>query len=77
MQAMQSLFVSLDDPSNHFNTGVLNNQFVEIINIGVNNVLNEQMISEGHYIAILDAINDITQTCDFENLKIDLYKLCE
>ena len=44
MQAMQSLFVSTSDKSSNFNVNIMNEYFVEIMSIGVRNILKAENI---------------------------------
>jgi hypothetical protein len=66
---MHSLFVSIENDKSNYNINIMNNNFAEIISIGIRNILKMEYIDQGHITAIQDSVNTITQTCDFHSLK--------
>ena len=71
---MQNFFCSLYTIGKH---SLLNNQFIEIIKLGMDKIVDKQYVKGGHLISIQDAVNDVTQYCDNVGLRHELRMLCE
>lgn len=74
MQAMQNLFINLE---NLPQKGMLNNNFKDILSYCINKILSKEFIQGGYLTGAQDAVNDITQHCDYKNLKQILTDFCD
>jgi hypothetical protein len=54
----------------------MNNQFMEIITICMQRILDQKFIAGGYAVQAQDSLNDVIQYCDNKNLKQTLHGLC-